>query len=117
MISHYVICHVTTVTCLFIIKENKRKKKIKRKEIFNQEKSRKIGKIKIKILVFKHTMTTFYLIKRLYTDNKEEYIISELQFFLKKQKVIHKTSTPHVYQQNGYAKQLNCILLEKTQSM
>ena len=37
MTLHYVMCHVTTVTCLFIIKENKNKIKIK-KEILNQEK-------------------------------------------------------------------------------
>jgi len=38
MTSHHVICHVTAVTCLFIINKKKKKKKIKRKEILNQEK-------------------------------------------------------------------------------
>ena len=36
MISHHVISHVTTVICLFIV--NKKKKKFKRKELYNQEK-------------------------------------------------------------------------------
>ena len=35
MTLHHVICHVTTVMCLFIVNKNKNKKKekIKRKEI------------------------------------------------------------------------------------
>ena len=45
--SHHVICHVTTVMCLFII--NQKKINIK---------SRKINKKKRKILVFKYTIIT-----------------------------------------------------------
>jgi len=55
--------------------------------------------------------------KRLYTDKKEEYIMLELQSFLRKQEIIHKTSTLYVYQRYSCAKWLNCILLEKTQSI
>ena len=61
--------------------------------------------------------TTFYPVKRLYTDNEEEYIISELQSFLREQRIIHKTSILYIYQQNGCAEQLNHILLEKAQSI
>jgi len=32
------MCHVTAAICLFIVKEKKKEKKIKRKEILNQEK-------------------------------------------------------------------------------
>ena len=32
MTSHHVTCYVTTVTCLFIIKENKNKNKNQRKK-------------------------------------------------------------------------------------
>ena len=55
--------------------------------------------------------------KRLHTDNREEYIISELQFFLREQEIIYETSTSYVHQQNGHAEQLNHTLLEKVQSM
>ena len=54
MTSHHVTCHVTTVTCLFIIKiirKEKEKKNQKKRNI----KSRKIDK---KMLVSKHTITT-----------------------------------------------------------
>ena len=55
--------------------------------------------------------------KRLYTDKEEEYIILELQSFLREQEIIHETSTPYVYQQYSCAKWLNCILLKKAQSI
>ena len=61
--------------------------------------------------------TTSHSVKRLHTDNREEYIISELQSFLREQEVIYEISTPYVYQQNDHTEQLNCILLEKAQSM
>jgi len=61
--------------------------------------------------------TTFHSIKRLHTNNRREYMTSELQFFLCEQKIVHKTSTPYVHQQNGQAEQLNQTLLEKTQSI
>jgi len=57
--------------------------------------------------------TTFYSVKRLHTDNGKEYVMSELQSFLREQGVIHETSILYVYQQNGHAEQLNHILLEK----
>jgi len=57
--------------------------------------------------------TTFYSVKRLYTDNGGEYMMLELQYFLKEQNIIYKTSTSHVHQQNDHAKWLNCILLKK----
>ena len=61
--------------------------------------------------------TTSDPIKRLHTHNGREYITSELQFFLREQGVIYETSTLHIHQQNSHTEQLNCILLEKTQSM
>jgi len=42
---------------------------------------------------------------------------SKLQSFLREQRIVHKTSTSHVHQQNGRAEWLNQTLLEKTQSM
>jgi len=61
--------------------------------------------------------TTFYSVKCLHTDNGGEYMTLELQSFLCEQRIVHETSTPHVYQQNGQAERLNWTLLEKTQSM
>jgi len=51
----------------------------------------------------------------LHTNNGKEYVILELQFFLKKQEIIYETSIPYAHQQNSYTKQLNYILLEKEQ--
>ena len=48
--------------------------------------------------------TTFYSVKRLYTNDGGEYMMLELQYFLKEQKIIYKTSTLHVHQQNNHAK-------------
>ena len=48
--------------------------------------------------------TAFNSVKSLYTDNRGEYILLELQPFLKEQGIIHETSTLHVYQQNSCAK-------------
>ena len=53
--------------------------------------------------------------KRLHTDNKGEYIMLELQSFLRGQEIIYENNTSYIYQKNGYAEQLNHILLEKTQ--
>ena len=47
--------------------------------------------------------STFHPVKRLHTDNKGEYITSELQFFLRKQEIIYETSTWYIHQQNGHA--------------
>jgi len=47
--------------------------------------------------------TTSHPMKRLHTNNGGEYVISELQFFLRKQEIIHETSTLHIHQQNGHA--------------
>ena len=41
--------------------------------------------------------TTSYSMKKLHTDNRREYIMLELQFFLWEQEIIYKTSTWHVY--------------------
>ena len=41
--------------------------------------------------------TTSYPVKRLHTDNGEEYVVSELQSFLREQGVIYETSTLYVY--------------------
>ena len=45
--------------------------------------------------------TTSYSVKCLHTDNRGEYMTLELQSFLYEQGIVHKTSTPYVYQQNG----------------
>ena len=47
--------------------------------------------------------TTSYSVKKLYTDNKREYIMSELQSFLREQRIIYKTSTLYIHQQNSCA--------------
>ena len=60
---------------------------------------------------------TSYLVKRLHTDNRKEYITLELQSFLREQEIIHETSTLYIHQQNGCAEWLNYILLEKMQSI
>ena len=41
--------------------------------------------------------TTSHSVKRLQTDNGGEYIISELQFFLREQEIIYETSTLHIH--------------------
>jgi len=57
---------VTEITCLFVVKNQKKKK---RKEKKNQKKrnikSRKINKRKRKMLVPKHTITKIALVERL----------------------------------------------------
>ena len=58
--------------------------------------------------------TTFHSVKKLHTDNKREYIMLELKSFLREQRIIYKTSTPHVCQQNSCVEQLDYTLLEKT---
>jgi len=61
--------------------------------------------------------TTPHSVKRLHTDNREEHVMVDLQFFLREQEIIHETRTSYIYQQNGHAEQLNHILLEKAYSM
>jgi len=41
--------------------------------------------------------TTFYSVKRLYTNDGGEYMMLELQYFLKEKKIIYETSTSHVH--------------------
>ena len=41
--------------------------------------------------------TTSHSVKCLYTDNGEEYMTSELQFFLHEQGIVHEISIPHVH--------------------
>jgi len=53
MTSHHVMCHVTAVTYLFIIRNKNKNKNQKKRNI----KSRKIDKRKRKMLVSKHTIT------------------------------------------------------------
>lgn len=45
--------------------------------------------------------TAFNSVKILHTDNRGEYVLLELQPFLKKQGIIYETSKFHVYQQNS----------------
>jgi len=40
---------------------------------------------------------TSHSVKIFHTDNEEEYVISELQFFLKEWKIIYKTSKYFLY--------------------
>ena len=51
----------------------------------------------VKSIFWMWSNTTIYFVKRLYTDNRGEYIMLELQFFLREQEIIHETSTLHVY--------------------
>ena len=51
----------------------------------------------VKFISWMWLNTTSHSVKRLYTDNEEEYIISELQSFLRKQEIICETSTSYVY--------------------
>ena len=55
----------------------------------------------IKLIFQMWLNTTFYPIKRLHTDNRREYVMLELQSFLKEQEIIYKASTSYVHQQNG----------------
>ena len=68
---------------------------------FLHKKSEAIEVIKSILQIWSNT--TSHHIKRLHTDNREEYVISELQFFLREQEIIHKISTLYVYQQNYHA--------------
>ena len=73
---HHVICHVTMVTCLFVINKKKRKRKSKENQKKRNIKLRKINKRKRKILVFKCT-----IILRCYQDillflSKRENLLS-----------------------------------------
>jgi len=47
--------------------------------------------------------TTSHPVKRLHTDDGREYLMLELQSFLREKKIIHETSTLYVHQQNGHA--------------
>jgi len=60
---------------------------------------------------------TSHSVKHLHTDNGGEYMTSELQSFLREQRIVHETSIPHIHQQNGRAERLNQTLLEKAQSI
>jgi len=60
---------------------------------------------------------TSHSVKHLHTDNGGEYMTSELQSFLREQRIVHETSIPHIHQQNGQAERLNQTLLEKAQSI
>jgi len=55
----------------------------------------------IKAVFWLWSNTTSHSVKCLHTNNGGEYMTSELQSFLHKQGIVHETSTPHVYQQNG----------------
>jgi len=66
MTSYHVICHVTAVTCLFIV--NKKKRNIK---------LRKIDKRKRKMLVSKHTITVEFAINNI---NKKEKVEKATEF-------------------------------------
>jgi len=55
----------------------------------------------IKAVFWLWSNTTSHSVKRLHTDNRKEYMTSELQSFLYEQGIVHETSTPYVYQQNS----------------
>ena len=73
MTSHHVICHVTTVTCLFIVQKEK---EIQKKRNINSE---KIDKRKRKILVSKYIIT-ICLFTNQFTCNQDK-ILQALFFF------------------------------------
>ena len=51
----------------------------------------------IKAVFWLWSNTISHSVKRLYTDNGGEYMTLELQFFLREQGIVHKTSIPHVH--------------------
>ena len=51
----------------------------------------------IKAVFWLWSNTTFHSVKCLHTDNGREYMISELQSFLREQEIVYETSTPHVH--------------------
>ena len=51
----------------------------------------------IKAVFWLWSNTTSHSVKRLHTDNGGEYMTLELQFFLREQGIVHKTSIPHVH--------------------
>jgi len=63
--------------------------------IFLYKKS-KVAEV-IKSIFWIWSSTTSYSVKMLYTNNRREYVMSELQSFLRKQGIVYKTSTLHVY--------------------
>ena len=94
MTSHHVTCHVTVITCLFIIQIIKRKRNIK---------LRKIDKRKRKILVFKHTVTKVTLLLDLQTI--EKYIKTTNNIKAKEIEV------PHLSQFKSYLKVIDISYL------
>jgi len=61
----------------------------------------------IKAIFWLWSNTTSHSVKCLHTNNGGEYMILELQSFLREQEIVHETSTSYVHQQNGRAEQLN----------
>jgi len=51
----------------------------------------------IKAVFWLWSNTTFHSVKCLHTDNGREYMISELQSFLREQEIVYETSTLHVH--------------------
>ena len=51
----------------------------------------------IKSIFWMWSNTTSHPVKRLYTDNRGEYVTLELKSFLREQGIIYETSTSHVY--------------------
>ena len=51
----------------------------------------------IKLIFQMWSNTTSYLVKILHTDDGGEYVLPELQSFLREQEIIHETSTPNIH--------------------
>lgn len=56
-------------------------------------------------------------IKAMRSDNGREYVNNEMDEFLKKNGIIHQTSTPHSPEQNGLAERMNRTLIERAKSL
>lgn len=57
------------------------------------------------------------IIKILRSDNGGEFIISELEEYLRRSGIIHQTSNPSTPEQNGLAERMNLTLVEKARCM
>ncbi|KAB2621081.1 hypothetical protein D8674_037660 [Pyrus ussuriensis x Pyrus communis] len=58
-----------------------------------------------------------FVIKVLHSDNRGEYIGSELSNFLRDQGILHETTCPHTPQQNGVAERKNRHILETAHAL
>ena len=56
-------------------------------------------------------------IRKLRTDNGDEYVSKEFEAYLKSKRILHEVSVPHSPEQNGVAERMNRTLMESARSM